>query len=318
MRLFLVSYRFLKPNEVILKKIIFWLALIVGIVALIGSCAKKDDTTTTTTLSAPTGLTATGGASQVVLDWTAVSGASSYTVYWDNATGVSSSSTAITSVSTDSYSHTGLDNGTTYYYKVAAVDSAGTAGTLSSEVNATTYKYLSSTTTASGSITVGSETMSGVYATECYTSALSTLISAGRVPSDTASYGFMTVVTGSDNISEESQFFTDSSCTTNSLLMKTQYDNVTVGSASGSNYPLTLTKARSLITAGTTDGKTMIEAMYGGFITVTVGTEYTDTYAGSTNPRYNLINLSSTTLYMADESSSETPSSVGDTAMTKQ
>ncbi len=89
------------------------------------------------TLSAPTGLTATGGASQVVLDWTPVSGASSYTVYWGSATGVSSSSTSITSVSTDSYTHTGLNDGTTYYYKVAAVDSAGT-GMLSSEVNATT------------------------------------------------------------------------------------------------------------------------------------------------------------------------------------
>ena len=160
--------------------------------------------------------------------------------------------------------------------------------------------------------------MSGVYATECITTALSTLISAGRVPSDTASYGFMTVVTGSDNISEESQFFTDSSCTTNSLKLKTQYDNVTVGSASGSNYPLTLTKARSLITAGTTAGETMIEALYGGFINVTVGTEYTDTYSGSTNPRYTLINLSSTTLYWGDSSSSGTPSSVGDTALTKQ
>jgi fibronectin type 3 domain-containing protein len=82
-------------------------------------------------------LTATGGASQVVLDWTPVSGASSYTVYWGSATGVSSSSTSITSVSTDSYTHTGLNDGTTYYYKVAAVDSAGT-GMLSSEVNATT------------------------------------------------------------------------------------------------------------------------------------------------------------------------------------
>ena len=83
-------------------------------------------------------MTATGGASQVVLDWTAVSGATSYTVYWGSATGVSSSSTSITSVSTDSYTHTGLYDGTTYYYKVAAVDSAGT-GMLSSEVNATTF-----------------------------------------------------------------------------------------------------------------------------------------------------------------------------------
>ena len=175
MRLFLVSNRFLKPKEVILKKIIFCLALIVGIVALIGSCAKKDDTTTTTTLSAPTGLTATGGASQVVLDWTAVSGASSYTVYWGSATGVSSSSTAITSVSTDSYTHTGLDNGTTYYYKVAAVDSAGT-GMLSSEVNATTSSTSTTTSssftctavgscssTASGSFYVDNGTLSGIY-----------------------------------------------------------------------------------------------------------------------------------------------------------
>ena len=101
---------------------------------------KKDETSSSsssTTLSAPSGLTAAGAASQVTLDWTAVSGASSYTVYWDNSTGVSSSSTAITSVSTDNYTHSSLDNGTTYYYKVAAVDSAGT-GTLSSEVNAST------------------------------------------------------------------------------------------------------------------------------------------------------------------------------------
>jgi hypothetical protein len=83
-------------------------------------------------------LTATGAAGQVTLDWTAVSSARGYTVYWDNATGVSSSSTAITSAITDNYTHSGLDNGTTYYYKVAAIDSAGTVGALSSEVNAAT------------------------------------------------------------------------------------------------------------------------------------------------------------------------------------
>ena len=220
-----------------MKKLLFWMVLIVGIVALIGSCAKKDGETAATAAA-------------------------------DNTT--------------------------------------------------STTSYISTTTTASGSITVGSETMSGVYASECLTSNLSSLISQSRAPSDTASYGFALVVTGSDNVSDESMFFTDSSCTTNSVIQKHQYDNVTVGSASGSNYPLTVTKARSLITAGTTTAETYIEAAWGGFINVTVGTEYTDTYAGSTNPRYNLINLSSTTLYMGDSSSSETPSSVGDTAMTKQ
>ena len=34
-----------------MKKIMFWLVLIVGIVVLIGSCKKDDDTTTTTTTS---------------------------------------------------------------------------------------------------------------------------------------------------------------------------------------------------------------------------------------------------------------------------
>ena len=113
------------------------------------SCAEKDEstaekdestttaTTTTTILSAPSTLTATGGTGQVTLDWTSVSGASSYTVYWDNTSGISSSSTAITSVSTDNYTHSGLDHGITNYYKVAAVDSAGT-GTLSSEASART------------------------------------------------------------------------------------------------------------------------------------------------------------------------------------
>ena len=42
-----------------MKKIIFWLALIVGIVALIGSCAKKDDSTTTTTAACSSSLSTT-------------------------------------------------------------------------------------------------------------------------------------------------------------------------------------------------------------------------------------------------------------------
>ena len=88
-------------------------------------------------LSAPANLTATGADSKVTLDWTVLSGATSYNVYWDNATGVSSSSTAITGISTDNYTHSSLNNGTTYYYKVAAVDSNGATGFLSSEVNST-------------------------------------------------------------------------------------------------------------------------------------------------------------------------------------
>ena len=61
-----------------MKKIIFWLALIVGIIAVIGACKKSDDSTTTATTAAAcssslsttasgtlTGLTSTMGVDNV-------------------------------------------------------------------------------------------------------------------------------------------------------------------------------------------------------------------------------------------------------------
>ena len=124
-----------------------------------------------TTLSAPSGLTATGTAGQVSLDWSAVTSASSYTVYWDNATGISSSSTAITSVSTDNYTHSSLDNGSKYYYKVAAVATDNTIGSLSSEVNAATPLPAADNLSASGAnntITLTWNTVSGATSYTLY------------------------------------------------------------------------------------------------------------------------------------------------------
>jgi hypothetical protein len=262
-------------------------------------------------------LTATGGASQVALDWTALSGASSYTVYWDNATGVSSSSTAITSVSTDSYSHTGLDNGTTYYYKVAAVDSAGT-GSLSSEVNATTNKYISTTTTASGSITMGDDTLSGVYASACLTSAsfIASFVNANVWPSEVKAYGNVFVVTGSDNISIELYTFTDTSCSTSSMSYKTVSDNVTVGSASGSNYPVTYNNQTQAITVHTTAAETTTETLYSNTLDWTVGTPRVLSKLGQF--KYGLWTLSGTTLYEGNDSTSATPTSAGTVPYVKQ
>jgi len=124
-----------------------------------------------TTLSAPSGLTATVTAGQVSLDWSAVTSASSYTVYWGNATGISSSSTAITSVSTDNYTHSSLDNGSIYYYKVAAVASDNTIGSLSSEVNAATPLPAADNLSASGAnntITLTWNTVSGATSYTLY------------------------------------------------------------------------------------------------------------------------------------------------------
>jgi hypothetical protein len=83
--------------------------------------------------TAPTGLQATAGDTQIQLSWTASSGASSYSVKRSNATG--GPYTQIATPSAASYTDTGLTNGTTYYYVVAAANSVGSSAN-SSEVSA--------------------------------------------------------------------------------------------------------------------------------------------------------------------------------------
>ena len=167
-----------------MKNLFSWFVLIISIPVLVASCMKSsdsktatadnsssssDNSSTTLSLSAPSNLTATGAAGQVTLDWNTVSGANSYTVYWDNATGISSSSTAITSVSTDNYSHSGLDNGSTYYYKVAAVDTDNTTGSLSSEVSAATPLPAPDNLSASGANNTVTLTWNSISGATSYT-----------------------------------------------------------------------------------------------------------------------------------------------------
>ena len=169
------------------------------------SSSSGDSSSEATTLSAPSGLTANGGANQVTLDWTAVSGASSYTVYWGNTSGISSSSTAITSISTNNYTHSSLNNGTTNYYKVAAVNSAGT-GSLSSEVSATT-NLSTGNDFSIDNLTIGSQTYSSAWRGSC-TATAGTDISGERVY-----YADMIKYYDNKSLIRETLFFNDSSCT---------------------------------------------------------------------------------------------------------
>ena len=218
-----------------MKKLLFWMVLIVGLVALIGSCAKKDDgssTTTATTATTPT-------------------------------------------------------------------------------------TYVSTDTAASGSLTVGSETMSGTYASACNTS-VNIMIAGGYLPSDAKAWGGVVVVSGNDNLTQETVSYTDTSCTSVSHRIRTIYDNITVGSASGSNYPLTMDKAAQGFLVATTTAETWLEALFLNQISLTVGTESYGEYTGSTNPRYGLISLTSTTLTWADVDDSVVTSSDGSLSLTKQ
>jgi fibronectin type 3 domain-containing protein len=76
--------------------------------------------------SAPTGVNAVAGDSQIIISWNSVSGATSYNLYWSTSPGVSrvSYTEKIPNV-TSPFTHTGRMNGTTYYYVVTGVNNCG-------------------------------------------------------------------------------------------------------------------------------------------------------------------------------------------------
>ena len=201
-----------------MKKLLFWIVLIVGTVALLGSCAKKEESTT-----------------------------------------------------------------------AAAAAAAGVC---------TTCDPLTSTTTAAGSITVGSATLSGTYASSCFTDVSD--FSEGSAPSDMKSYGFLFIVRGNDNVTEETNYYTDSTCTTKGYTKKNVYDNVTVGSASGSNYQVELIYKQIKILVTTTVSETWLQGIYGDSVDFVVDTEKILTLSASSQQKYNLWNVSATTFEMGD------------------
>jgi hypothetical protein len=101
--------------------------------------------------SAPTGLTATASSSSAIgLSWSTVTppancSISSYSVYRSTTTGFTPSSTnLVASAAGTTYSNTGLAASTTYYYKVEAVDAAGSSAA-STQASATTQAASGST-----------------------------------------------------------------------------------------------------------------------------------------------------------------------------
>src|SRR5262249_54630639 len=86
--------------------------------------------------SAPTGVAATAGNTQIRLNWTASQGAASYNVYRGASPGAEGAPAIITGIMTTSFTDTGLTDGITYYYRVTAVNPGGESGQ-SAEVSAT-------------------------------------------------------------------------------------------------------------------------------------------------------------------------------------
>ena len=212
-----------------MKKLLFWMVLIVGIVVLLGSCAKKDDDTT------------------------------------------------------------------------AAVT-------------------FTSNTTAAGSITVGSETMSGTYVSPCNSEALiATTASDGNLPSDLVAMRDVLVVTSDTSISEETHGYSDATCSTLSYYSKDGNTSFTVGDASGENYKVTYTETTYKLMVGTAAAETWWEALFaaaGATVNLTVGTELSGT--GSGKNELNLFSVTSTTVQIGDDDNETYPTAMDSQVMTKQ
>jgi fibronectin type 3 domain-containing protein len=93
--------------------------------------------------SAPLGVTASAGNAAVTVSWSAPasnggSPVTGYNVYRGTSPGGEGGTPVASNVTATSFTDTGLANGTTYYYRVAAVNAAGTSAQ-SSEVSATPH-----------------------------------------------------------------------------------------------------------------------------------------------------------------------------------
>ena len=190
-------------------------------------------------------------------------------------------------------------------------------GSCAKDENEETTSSCATDTTASGSITVGSETMSGVYLSNCYTG-FAEVAGTQVFPSDVKSGYTAIVVTGNTAISEEMLMYTDTACSTPSMTWKQGRSDFTLGSASGSNYAVTYKDATVKILPSTDAAKSHMETFAtasGLSVTFTKGSETSVTSSGNT--KYNLVLVTSTTVKTGDASDNATPSELDSMVMTK-
>ena len=174
-------------------------------------------------------------------------------------------------------------------------------------------------TTASGSITVGSETLSGTYVSACNTTQFAAVAGTQLFPSDVLSDKTTIVVTGNTALTEEFLMYTDTSCSTPTLSYKQVRDNVTVGAASGSNYLVTYNADSLKINPSTTVAETHIETFAtsnGLSWALTVGTE--STFSDSGSLYMNLWSVTSTTIETGDGDKDTQPTAMDSMVMTKE
>ena len=174
----------------------------------------------------------------------------------------------------------------------------------SSSTTSASYVSKIDNATASGSITVGSEALSGTYNSVCSS------YPSDYPPSSTDSFGTSLTVTSNSSYVETLNYYSDSSCTSTDGYISFYYDNVTIGSAVDANYKSTTTITKLGLKPYTSSFKVHLDGMYySNTSTTTVGSESAYSYGFS---YFQLINVTATTAKLA-KSTIDYPTSLGDT-----
>ena len=134
-----------------------------------------------------------------------------------------------------------------------------------SSSSTTTYASSASGATASGSITLGNYSISGTYATACFSA------SDSSAPTDATHIGFVAVVTGNDNYTLETNYYKDSTCTADTLSLGSysNMDNVTdqgpTASDSTANEKVTYVLRNLTFMAKSTAADTFVTNLWSAF-----------------------------------------------------
>jgi len=176
-----------------------------------------------------------------------------------------------------------------------------------------------SDTTASGSITVGSVALEGTYAATCVTLLVEAFATLGVFPSDTKSIKTSYVVTSSNSFSIENNYYSDTTCSTATLKIKSARTDVAVGDASGSDYKVTYKSSTTKELVNSAAAETWREKAYkDAGVTVDLTQGCVTELSGSGSEYKDLWNLTSTVFKTGDADKNDYPTSVGSTEYTKQ
>ena len=180
-----------------------------------------------------------------------------------------------------------------------------------------TYASAASGATASGSITLGNYSISGTYATACFSS------SDSSGPTDATHIGMVAVVTGNDNLTLETNYYKDSTCTADTLSLGSysNMDNVTdqgpTASDNTANQKVTYVLRNLEFMAKSTAADTFVTNLWSAY-SIDFEVDVLRVLS-SGNPYYNLIKVADDgSVYFGEADSSAYPSTVGSNKYVKQ